>query len=371
MRSAPARSCRTTNRRITMLDPNQRAVLAAFFVDRLPSNPAVGQLSIFVGDEVARQLPTLPSIKAIVDWLIDRALNQDQPDCLVKIIRTVDDGDAQFATIVAIAERLEADAAVWAEWRGSTGASAIDPLHVHDGRPFLDRDIFRGYLPQPGIAGTPSCILVEGETGSGKSYLYEYLKRFAFVRKSFEIGFATVGASNARGMTPLIVATAIAAGLRTSFQHKPRMHEDPTRHAKNLATWIIEDTPERSAPSLVVLDGFDADGVSDPTFTFIEELISGVANDEEAKKRLCILLLGYSASRLESLGLQYDRCTLEYVGGPHISQWLKQKFPGRPEYQYNDTAEEVIENIPTTGETRLLLLNSLLQAASAEFEESQ
>ena len=351
-----------------MLSPIQRAVLTAFFVDRLPSNPAVGQLSIFVGEDVARQLPTLPSIKAIVDWLIDKALNQDVPDCLINIIRTVDDGNIEFAAIVAIAERLEADASVWSEWRNAESLGALDPLHVHDGRPFLDRDLFRNYLPRADIEETSNCILVEGGSGSGKSYLYEYLKRLANVRKNFEIGFAAVGASNARGMSPQIVATAVAAGLKINFQHKPREHEDPTRYAKNLATWLIEDAPERTAPSIVVLDGFDADGVSAPMFTFIEELISGVANDDEAKKRLCILLLGYDVARLQDLNLEFERCTLEYVDRTHISAWLKQKYPGLPGYRYDDTADWVIEQIPTGGETRLLMLNSFVQAASAQFE---
>lgn len=350
-----------------MLDRIQREVLAAFFVARLPVNPGVAQLAVFIGDDIARELPLLPTVKSVADWAIDRAMTQLGPDTLIGLIRAVDDGTEALRTIVDVADNLAGNTQAWVEWRNVEVSGGNDPLHVHDGRPFVDRAQFRSFLPRVDAAETPNCILVEGSMGSGKTYLHEYLKKLANVRRSFEVGFTAVGSSSGRSMSPQIAARAVAAGLKINFQHQPREHEDPHRYARNLATWIIEEAPDRSAPSIAVFDGFDATGVTEPMHTFIENLIGGIQDDEEAQKRLRVLLLGYDVGRLEERDLGFERCTLEHVDRPHIEEWLRKRFPGHPEYRYEDTAEWVIDQIPQGGETRLLQLCSLVQAASAQF----
>lgn len=353
-----------------LLNQDQLTTLNSFLLNQLTVNPSTATLAIFVGEEIAHDIPILPRLQDIAYWLIGQTLTQPTPGSLIKLVRALDDGNAALASIVAIAARLEIDAQDWLDWRNLEEATAVDPLHVQDGRPFIDRGIFRDLLPKIDESETPDCIVVYGGAGSGKTYLHEYLKQLSALRRSFEVGFTAVGSSNARSMTPGVAAVDIALGLKTNFQQQPREHEDPHRYAKNLVSWITKSTPSRAAPSIAVFDGFNSDGISDPMHTFIEELIHSIQNDEVTRRRIRVVLLGYDVGRLEQRGLDYEQYTLEFLDQTHIEDWLELRFPERSRYQYEETASSIIERLPPTDELRLHQLCSLVRVAMVQFAES-
>lgn len=360
-----------------MLSSDQRETLTEFILVQLPANPSIASIAIFVGDDVAADLPLLPTIRDISVWMIDQALRQQTPDILISLIRTVDNGQGELGSIISLADELTANAQLWLDWFSTNSRDVTtggDPLHVEDGRPFIDRTAFRNFLPRPDspeVAEAPACILVEGDIGSGKTYLYEYCKRLASHWQNFNVGCTTVGAGNVRYMTPEMASVDIARGFGTNLSRRPRVHEDPHRYARNLVTWITEFTPDRNVPSLAIFDGFDAAGVTEPMHTFIEELIRAVHTDEQARKRMRVLLLGYDASRLENQELEFSRCPLEFLDSTHIETWLERRFPDQPHYRYEDTAAIIEEQLPAGGEMRLHQLCNLVFVAMGEFREAQ
>jgi hypothetical protein len=349
-----------------MLSPSQYYVLLVTLLQRLPGNPGPAMVAPYVGAELTLEMPVVQSVRDAARWILDQVLAQPQPRLLIRLIRMVDDGDVRMASLVEVAESLDADPA---RWRSTTPTGEVDwsplgdPLQVRDGRPFVDRNGFRGLIPRVGSPESPPCTVVLGDSGHGKTYLYEFLKQLAdqWGQDTLRVAYSACPSSNPSELDAEMIAFDLAPDLRTDFSKKPRRHEDPHRYARNLVHWICDATPAGPLPSLVILDGFDHRSLGDDVHTFIEGLIESVQTDPDVTARLRVLLLGYDVGRLESRGLELTSSVLEWVDEGAIAQWFRKRYPNEPEYRYNDTAAQIHEMLPEEGSLRMRNLCSLVR----------
>ena len=130
--------------------------------------------------------------------------------------------------------------------------------------------------------------------------------------------------------------------------------------------WIVGYTPLRQAPALAMFDGFGHVDVPAPVHAFIEELVLSLQNDEDARARLRVVLLGYDAARLENRSIDFQRCVLEYVDAGEIRKWFEKQNPGQPEYRYSETVDEIESRVPD-GNLRMRVLCNLVHAANRAF----
>ena len=357
-----------------MIAEPQQTALKILLMPRLGANPTNVVVAPFVGQTLARQLPVSSAVIHVAEWIVDQALAQDGPDMLINIIRRLDDGSSHVASLVDLADALEADPSTWVVPESRVDWSLdSDPLQVLDGRPFVDRMGFRRLIPRLGADGTtPACTIVQGEDGHGKSYLTEFCKGLAshWGRRQADllrVGLSQCPSSTLAELTPDVPAVDLAAGLGTDLAMMPRPHEDEHRFARNLASWIAETTPAGPLPALAIFDGFARAGVPAPVRTFIEELVRSVQQNPDVSARLRIMLLGYDAGRLESKNLFFERCVLEHVGAEHLEQWFRKRYPGQPNYRYEETVDLIQERLPADGSMRMRRLCTLVRVAGAGF----
>ena len=219
-----------------MVTENQQRALKVLLVPRLGSNPSSAVVEPFVGAELSLRLPVSTAVIQVAEWVIDQTLSQDQPTLLIKLIRRLDDGSARVASLVDLADELEADPSCWQAPSTTVDWSLDgDPLQVIDGRPFVDRSAFRQLIPRLGSSDpTPSCTVVLGDDGHGKTYLTEFCKGLAshWERKQpnlLRVGFSQCPTSTLSDLTPDLLAIDLATGLDADFALMPRPHEDEHR----------------------------------------------------------------------------------------------------------------------------------------------
>lgn len=354
-----------------MLSNDQCRVLQALILPLLGTNPNVEIVSLLVGDDIALDMPTVNRPYTLAQWIVNKALSQNTPDVLIKLVGAVDNLDAGAASIVQLAEHLEADPS---GWRGGRRGRAVDwnltgdPLEVDDdGGPFLDRERFRRLLPRIGVEDGPTCILVQGAQGSGKTYLSKFCTRLSREREELRVGYASLGASGSRSVGPDTPALDLAKGLQTSLAREPRWHEDPHRYARNLAAWIASHTPKKPIPALAILDEVEGPNLPDAIHTFVQDLVRRIQTDPNASARLRVVLLGYDAARLEEAGLEFETCILEFIDAPHIDAWFRSRYPARESYEYEDTVAMILDRVREHGSSRLHKLCARIQLVGRNF----
>lgn len=355
-----------------MLTPPQKQTLTQLVFAQLGVNPSTQDVSVWVGEQAVGQLPTAARVLQVAEWIVATVLDQPTPKDLIRVIRAADNHQPGFESLLELARRLDNDPDAWVPSRRSgpdDWALDSDPLTVPDGGPFLDRLRFRQLLPRVGEKlSMPTCMLVRGDTGSGKSYLQDFCKGFAARRKDFVVGYTRLGSSGLKDFSPRIPSMELATGLRTDLSKAPAIHEDQYRDARNLAAWLTAYTPRQQVPGLAILDDFGAAGLNEAVHTFVLELIRLVQSDERVAQKIRIVLLGYDAERLSREKLQYELHVLEHVDIKHIDQWLRLRFPDHPEYRYKGAVDALSTIVPDAGVTRLRMLNLWVSMISEQFK---
>jgi hypothetical protein len=356
-----------------LLTRPQHQILTQLVFARLSANSDTMTISTWVGPEAVLRLPATTHVLQIAEWIVDTVLEQPEPGRLIHVIRVADNQQPGIESLLDLANRLEQEPIAWVpSVLGDAVSWAVeaDPLTVADGGPFLDRLNFRQLLPRFGAnLATPSCTLVSGDPGTGKTYLQDFCKSFAARRKDLAVGYSKLGSSGLKDFPPRIPAVELAQGLGTDLTKAPTPHADQHRDAKNLAAWIAAYTPLRRVPALAILDDFGATELNEAVHTLVLELVRLIQTDDKAKEKLRVVLLGYDPQRLTNEGLQYEPHILEYVDTSHIEQWLRLRFPGHAEYRYQGAIEALeAQQVPARGSTRLRTLNTLVQLISGQFQ---
>jgi hypothetical protein len=292
----------------------------------------------------------------------------------VKIVLYLDNGDTRMQSLVELAHALEKGSRLW---QGSVAAGSIDwsldgdPLHIDDGRPFIDRAEFRKRLPRLGSLDTPLCTVVKGEDGYGKSYLHKYCKKLVEhwaspPRNMLRVGITECPSGQAKNLDPDVPALELSSGLGLKMNRFPRRSEDPYRFARNLASWIATETPVGPLPALAILDGYGDS--SESVHLFIEELVRIIQSEEEVGKKLRVILLDYDTGRLDRKELKFALYVLEHVGDEEIGGWFQKRYPGQAGFHYEDAVDTIREQVREDGPLRMRNINVLMQLLSAGFE---
>ena len=161
--------------------------------------------------------------------------------------------------------------------------------------------------------------------------------------------------------------TELAVKLHIPLKHLPRRHEDRERWAGDLAQWLLHRIDE---PVALMLHGLQHAGIQEPVHTLVRALVRGRAADPTLGQLLRIVLLGYDGGMLERHGLAFKSQVLEFVDQTMIREWLKQRYQGKKDYQYEDTAAEIYDLIPTSGPMRMRAMCTQIQALGPELEEA-
>jgi len=355
-----------------LLTPSQRDILAQLIAAQLPQPLSAQGVSTWVGSlQAAVEMTFAPTPLENARAIISVVLALSTPNQLIYVIGRADSQQPGFQSLLDLRAQLQADPSQWVP----AGVSQViawsvesDPLTVDDGRPFVDRKDFRNLLPRLHKLDTPNCLLIQGDEGAGKSYLHDFCKSVVNGRKgSFFVGYTKLGSSGLATLPPRLPAMEIAAGLGTAVEGMPTEHEDPHRDAKNLAAWIAHFTPKRPVPGLAVFDDVGASGVNEAVHTFIHELIGFIQTNSSVADRLRVVLIGYDPQRLIDKDLKYQTHILEHVYAPQIDEWLRQRYPNRPNYLYEDTARQIAARIPQAGSTRMRSLCNHLHLLSGKF----
>jgi hypothetical protein len=320
-----------------LLTASQRDVLALLFAAKLPNPLTAERASIWVGSvQAAAEMSFAPTPLENARLIINVVLALPTPAQLIAVITEADNAQSGFQSLLDLKARLEADPSQWAPTGvrpGMAWSIDSDPLIVDDGRPFVDRKNFRDLLPRLHKLNTPTCLLIEGDEGTGKSYLHEFCKSCVKGRKgSFFVGYTKLGSNELATSPARLPAMDIASGLETALEAYPAEQADPHRDAKNLAAWIINFTPKRAVPGLAVFDDVGTSGVDEAVHTLIYELIESIQKNPPVADRLRVVLIGYDPQRLVAKNLQYATHILEHVDTPQIDEWLRMRYPNRPDY---------------------------------------
>ena len=357
-----------------MLKPEQRSVLISIVLRQLPNNPTVALVEPYVGPGIAERIPS-GTVRQVAEWIIDQVLAQETPDRLVDMIFRVDNGSQRLASLVELAEALQNDPGAW---RSSASSGEVDwsvdgdPLHVIDGRPFVDRLSFRRQIPRPGSLDTPAVTVVQGENGHGKSYLLEYCRKLAAHWASARPDILRLAISECptwfASLTPEVPAHELAMDLKLDLSWAPRKHEDPHRYARNLASWIASATRPGPLPAVLLLDGYGVLGVPEPVLTFIDTLVKILGSDTAIQRCLRVVLLDYDVGRLERKEFAYEDLVLEHVGDEEIIRWFERRFPDLPKYRHEFSAQAILDKVPANGPLRMRHICHLIERLSQEFE---
>lgn len=358
-----------------MLTEDDLKYLRARFLNCLTIPVQIAVLGSYVPPEAAAEPPPHVFPHRIVGWILDEARKAPVPRYFLAILDEVEGNAGALPPHIAnYAAGIRDDLRTW-EPLGAAGTDSRtledDPDEVLDGGPFVDRASFRGLLPRGAGDGAPLTIVVQGGVGAGKSYLHEFCRRLRdHWGDELRVGYANLDTSSVRSLSPRIPAYLLAGSLGTDRRRAPRRHEDPHRYASNLATWILTATPESPLPALALLDGFDHPQLPDPLHTFVLELARGLQQDPQAQGRMRLVLLGYDTGRLERDGIEFERCVLEHVDRAHLDAWFRARYPGRPDYAYEDVIDEILGLLPPDGPERMKALCTLVRAMSHVFSES-
>ena len=339
-----------------MLTDAQEMVLRGWVRRRLGLNPTTDDIDDLVGSELGKRMPVYAIAADRARWVVARVLESKTPDLLIRVIHETNDNTN--AELLALKLQLENDPSLWR-------AHVTNPAVVKGGEPFIDRKHFRTeILPSfRDDRGPPICV-VEGELGSGRTYLREYCEGLA---PEIRVGHSSVSAG---APVELLGAVAVEIATGLGLTTEPPTHEGDDRWAKDLVDWIASEAPRRRHPGLVILEGFDSTPLPQPFHTFVDTLAARVASPEAVgeppRKRLRLVLLGYSTTRLREVGVTVTPYVLERVTKEMVHDWLQEQYPGLAESRYRGAAKKVVQGVQD-GPTRMRILNAKVRAIMPRF----
>jgi hypothetical protein len=363
---------------VPMLSAAQQEVLQQAIMLKLPDNPTTAEIADYVGDQIAGLAPaTGPGGWA--QWIVQRILEHENAELFERSMSFLDGHTDRLGELVAVAATFKAYPSSWRPLRSGGGtidwSLEADPLFVRSGRPFLDREPFRRLLPRLGkTIDTPTCTVIQGSRGIGKSYLHQYLEKVAAEwripgstggdadRTLLRVGVSEFPESSTNMETDIpAFHLSNGLGIRTAA---PRRHEGDERYAQNLAAWIAHDTPTGELPAIAIFDGYGHENVPKPIKTFIEQLVEIVQADADTSGRLRVMLCDYDVGRLARRNLAYTQLVLRPLSDVEIGRWLKRRHPNLPDFRYDD-ATAVIRNRlganPTTDSLCVLVERTSLE----------
>lgn len=344
-----------------MLSEAARRELNRLVFQFLGPDPSVVTLEALLRHVPVTTIPrvSLPFQRAV--WVVDKLLQMADAEHVVDVIEVVDPGGT-VPTLQAFKDALS---------RGQIDLRRrqTDDLVVLDDGPFVDRDSVREAIREMfSPAAQVGCLVVAGGIGEGKSYLREWCAKLAMTAVFGRFASFHVDGAMAAGIDPGVLAIKLATDLGIHRDRRPRRHEDLERWASDLAEWLTRHVVGRDMISVVMLDGLHHPQVPACVHTFVRALLLARQRSAEVRQVLRVVLLGYDPGSLERQGIEHEYRILEHVDKPMVRQWFAMRYPGRPEWEYDDAATEVFAELPPPGPARMRALCVQIRAIGPELE---
>ncbi len=341
-----------------VLDENLRSPLHLLVFRYLGAPMSVARLAGLLGPALAARVPAFDQPFQAAKWAVEQALAAPHFGVFTTLVRAVDPAGT-LPPLIRFVQQLETGEVPWVALGGG------ERLVVDNDQPFVDREPDRAAIEAMVTAdANVRCVSIQAGSGEGKSWLLKWFREFAPTLPNTRFGTYQVDGAIARYLVPGPVATSIALDIGLGTQRRPRRHEDPDRWAQNLAVWLVRGVRDTGIVTVVALDGFAHPQLPEAIHTFVRTLIEEQQKDAEAAACLRVVLLGYDEARLRDHQLAFESRILEYVDQAKVEDWLRRRVPGRPDFEYEEAALDVVEQIPDTGPTRMRELCTEVRAAA-------
>lgn len=249
---------------------------------------------------------------------------------------------------------------------GSISVRTIQFLRSNYGRPLVDREGLRRAVVALASSNRSRVLIVDGPSGSGKSYSLEFINYVSHITGAFSVAWVDLknDANYSRfGPSALIRTIALQTGL--DMGAIPRQTSAGPRWVIELTNWLFNRLDSSTSPWWIVLDGVNQVYLPPETLDLITRL---VLRAESQPTTLRIVLLGFD---IESLPIRTSlyvlREDIPHVQKTDIESFYRAVFDARGEDVDSEAvgvlADSVIDRIPPDGPQRM-------RAMSTEIEES-
>jgi hypothetical protein len=194
---------------------------------------------------------------------------------------------------------------------------AIDPLDdviLNGGLLFWNRSQLRDVGKAMLTVNGRSILVVNGDSGSGKSYTAEWLQHARFRHAGFVLGTPVVADDTSGVATDATGDAAIEADLREMVRQivkgldiEPRLGQLPSMAGKSLnqyvnllSEWIVEHLPANGAATQywIILDGYGRKDTSPACRALVPALARRVSRPGVLRERVRLVLLDYPTDDL-------------------------------------------------------------------------
>lgn len=336
-----------------MLSDNKIRILQLAIIDYL-HDPG-GQLSALVGAEVVGEL--VPHARAGKQALAitERAIKD--VELLRRILNCLDP--------IEVNDELQPIRISIQNWTPLPSSAPFSALNMRDGSPFVDRDNVRHKLRELLGPGNRQVLLVNGETGFGKSYSAKMIAEEAAQRTNFRVAYLTVEPSSASIWGVNDVATEIVRPLPGVPNRLPTHVANSDRLAGLLADWTAEEIRRSGDTLWVMLDGFGHQDIPRETSNYIDELLA-LAPTDRRMDRVRVILFDFDASRLASLTDDYISVALHLPRDAEVKKYFETKFPDLSPAYWDAAATIAIEGLPSDGPACMPKLQLNIKRANDE-----
>ena len=96
-----------------LLTREQRGILESEIQRYLGANPNTDSVSLFVGADIAQNMPTVSFVRTLAGWIVKQAISQPTPGMMISIIELLDNGDIKMRQLSTLALKWKNDPSSW------------------------------------------------------------------------------------------------------------------------------------------------------------------------------------------------------------------------------------------------------------------
>lgn len=234
-------------------------------------------------------------------------------------------------------------------------SNPFERCFLDQGRPFIDRQLFRDYLRELNRPGSKRFLVVNGPVGSGKSHSYYLIEALALVL-NFKFCYIDIEQEICSRYYPDIMARRIDRDLTLpDTQAMPVQENVGDRWAQELCDWLVHKLRKDSSTCWIVLDGFADSDLPDETTRMLSSLIDAV---DKRLPQVRIVLLDYPASLPPKLRPFVRTETIQEVEQADLEAFFRKAFEqARIEYTdhlVQEAAAKILQDIQVTQDKRML-----------------
>ncbi len=243
--------------------------------------------------------------------------------------------------------------------QGSLWMRSPKPFNAYlldQGRPFIDRKVFRQYCEELVPEKGKRFLVVNGEPGSGKTHSH-YLIEAAAPHYGYQFCFIELEQEIPSKYYPDVMARRIDRDLALP-ETEPMIEQQnvPDRWAQELCDWLVKKIQLGGNHYWIVLDGFRNPDLPEETKQLVKHLIDAV--DKRLPQTRLILLDFELASLPRKLRPFVRNEDIRAVDQPEMEAFFRELFQHAQlpfdEQHVVQVAGQILHDLPVTGEERML-----------------